>query len=60
MKIDKMGNITNVFLKSTSSIIELDEAAIESFKQAGPFPNPPKGMIENGYAEIEWGFVVKS
>ncbi len=58
--IDKMGNITNVFLKSTSGIIELDEAAIESFKQAGPFPNPPKGMIENGYAEIEWGFVVKS
>ena len=58
--LDKKGNIVNVFIKSTSCIIELDEAAIESFKQAGPFPNPPQGMIESGYAEIEWGFVVKS
>ena len=58
--IDKKGNITNVSIKNTSGIIELDEAAIESFRQAGPFPNPPKGMMENGYAEIEWGFVVKS
>ncbi len=58
--LDSFGNIVDVLVKSTSGISELDEAAIESFNKAGPFPNPPKGMIINGRAEIEWGFVVKS
>ncbi|MBT7608951.1 MAG: TonB family protein [Bacteriovoracaceae bacterium] len=57
--IDTLGNIVDVFIKSTSGIRELDDAAIESFNKAGPFPNPPKGMIVDGHAEIEWGFVVK-
>jgi len=40
---------------------ELDDAAIESFNKAGPFPNPPKDLISNsGTAIIKWGFVVKS
>jgi protein TonB len=57
--IDAKGNITKVLLKSTSGINELDEAAIESFNKAGPFPNPPSGMLINGEATIEWGFVVR-
>lgn len=60
IKIDEKGNIVNILVKGTSGISELDDAAIESFNKAGPFPNPPKGMIQNGYAYIEWGFVVKS
>ncbi len=58
--LDTQGNIVDVHLKSTSGIRELDDAAIESFNKAGPFPNPPKGMMINGRAKIEWGFVVKS
>ena len=58
--IDSKGNIVDVYLKSTSGVQELDDAAIESFNKAGPFPNPPKGMLKNGRAKIEWGFVVKS
>ncbi len=57
--IDSKGNIVGVHLKSTSGVQELDDAAIESFNKAGPFPNPPKGMLVNGRAIIEWGFVVK-
>jgi len=57
--IDSKGNIIGVILKSTSGIQELDDAAIESFNKAGPFPNPPKGMLVDGKAIIEWGFVVK-
>lgn len=57
--IDSLGNIVEVLVKSTSGVSELDDAAIESFNKAGPFPNPPKGMIVNGQATIEWGFVVK-
>lgn len=58
--MDKMGNIVDIMINSTSGVRELDDAAIESFKQAGPFPNPPKGMMRDGLAQIEWGFVVKS
>ncbi|MCO4792649.1 MAG: TonB family protein [Bacteriovoracaceae bacterium] len=57
--LDNMGNIVDVWVKSTSGIKELDDAAIEAFNEAGPFPNPPKGMMKNGQAMIEWGFVVK-
>jgi len=57
--INKKGEIIEVFLKSRSGIKELDEAAIESFNNAGPFPNPPKGFVKNGRGKIEWGFIVK-
>jgi len=57
--LDGKGNTIRVNLKSGSGIKELDDAAIESFNRAGPFPNPPKGMMKNGEATIEWGFVVK-
>jgi TonB family protein len=58
--LDKKGNILQVRLKSTSGVDELDEAAVESFNKAGPFPNPPKEMLKAGKALIEWGFVVKT
>lgn len=58
--MDANGNILDVRVRNASGIIELDEAAIESFNRAGPFPNPPEGMVMNGRVQIEWGFVVKS
>jgi TonB family protein len=57
--LDERGTIVDVHVKSTSGVKELDDAAIEAFNEAGPFPNPPKGMMVNGRAQIEWGFVVK-
>lgn len=58
--LDNKGNILQVKLKSTSGVEELDQAAVESFNKAGPFPNPPKEMLRSGKARIEWGFVVKT
>lgn len=58
--LNDQGEIVKVKVNSTSGIKELDHAAIESFNQAGPFPNPPKGMVKNGVAVIEWGFVVNT
>lgn len=58
--IDDKGNIVRINVKGSSGVQELDDAAIESFNKAGPFPNPPSGMMKNGLAVIEWGFVVKS
>ena len=60
ISLNSKGEIVKVRIKSTSGLKELDEAAVKSFNQAGPFPNPPKGMIKNGYATIEWGFVVNT
>ena len=58
--LNAKGEIVAVNIKSPSGVKELDDAAIESFNQAGPFPNPPKDLVRNGRAVIEWGFVVKS
>ncbi len=58
--IDHKGQIMDVHVQGSSGVSELDKAAIEAFNRAGPFPNPPTGMLQGGMAEIEWGFVVKS
>ena len=54
------GEIIGVKILGASGVKELDDAAIESFNQAGPFPNPPQELLVNGKATIDWGFVVKS
>ncbi|MFL5783399.1 MAG: TonB family protein [Bacteriovoracaceae bacterium] len=58
--LNAKGEIVGVKILGTSGVRELDDAAIESFNQAGPFPNPPKDLLKGGLATIEWGFVVKS
>ncbi len=58
--LNTKGEIIGVKIVGASGVKELDDAAIESFNQAGPFPNPPKDLLVNGKATIEWGFVVKS
>lgn len=58
--MNEKGHIIDVKVLGASGVKELDDAAIESFNQAGPFPNPPKELLVNGKATIEWGFVVKS
>lgn len=58
--LNAKGEITAVKIMGASGVKELDDAAIESFNQAGPFPNPPKDLLVNGFATIQWGFIVKS
>ena len=58
--LNSRGEIVGVKILGASGVKELDDAAIESFNQAGPFPNPPKELLVNGKATIDWGFVVKS
>lgn len=58
--MNEKGEIVHVKVKSSSGVRELDDAATESFNSAGPFPNPPSGLLVNGKATIEWGFVVQS
>jgi protein TonB len=58
--LDSAGEIIGIEILGTSGIKELDDAAIESFNEAGPFPNPPKELIVDGRVILEWGFVVES
>jgi protein TonB len=58
--LNDKGNILDIKIEGTSGVRELDQAAVDSFNKAGPFPNPPKGLLIGGRAVISWGFVVKS
>jgi len=59
--LNDAGTLVKVQILSESGVRDLDEAAVEAFRQAAPFPNPPKGMIENdGTIKIRWDFVVES
>ncbi len=58
--LNENGEIVTVKILGASGVKELDDAAIESFNQAGPFPNPPEDLLVNGKVTIDWGFVVKS
>ena len=58
--LDEKGEIVDVSVNSPSGVRELDNAAIKTFNQAGPFPNPPKGMLKQGKAKIKWSFVVNT
>lgn len=58
--MNSKGKIIDVEVLGSSGIKEFDDAAIESFNEAGPFPFPPKDLIVDGRVVIEWGFVVQS
>jgi TonB family protein len=58
--LDENGDIISINILETSGVKELDDAAVESFNEAGPFPNPPREMLVDGRAILEWGFVVET
>ncbi len=59
--LNDAGTLVKVQVIGESGVRDLDEAAVEAFRQAAPFPNPPKGMVENdGTIKIRWDFVVES
>jgi TonB family protein len=52
------GRLGNVALALPSGLEFLDDAAIEAFKEAEPFPNPPRQLIEaNGHINFGFGFM---
>jgi TonB family protein len=52
------GNLSNISLALPSGLEFLDDEAIEAFKQAGPFPNPPRQLVEaNGTINFGFGFL---
>ncbi len=59
--LDGKGLLVKVQVLGASGVRDLDDVAVEAFKAAAPFPNPPKGIIESdGTVKIQWDFVVES
>ncbi|MCB0393460.1 MAG: energy transducer TonB [Bdellovibrionales bacterium] len=59
--LNNEGTLVAVKIVDPSGEIELDQAAIEAFKAAAPFPNPPDGLVENdGTVKIRWDFILEA
>ncbi len=57
--LDEKGQISKISKLTSSGYIELDEAAVEAFQTAAPFPNPPKAMLDDdGFVRINWDFIL--
>ncbi len=60
VKIDASGNLKDVDISQSSGVEFLDRVAIDAFKSAQPFPNPPKGLIDkNGEITFNFGFYIE-
>lgn len=59
--LNKQGTLMKVQVLTASGVNDLDDAATEAFRSAAPFPNPPKGIVEDdGTVKIRWDFVLES
>ena len=59
--LNPAGQLVKVQVISDSGVKDLDDAAIEAFRMAAPFPNPPKGIIDpDGTVKIRWDFILES
>ncbi len=59
--LDSRGQLEHIEIVSGSGSAPLDEAVVQAFRLAGPFPNPPEGLIEkDGRVYLpEMGFTVQ-
>ncbi len=59
--LNSQGNLVTVKIVGESGVLDLDEAAVEAFRSAAPFPNPPRGMIgKDGNVQITWDFILEA
>lgn len=59
--LNQKGQLVKVQVLSDSGIRDLDDAAIEAFQEAAPFPNPPAGIVDtDGTIKIRWDFILEA
>lgn len=46
VSLSRVGEIERIVVTAPSGVSELDEEAIRAFRAAGPFPNPPDGLVQ--------------
>ncbi len=56
--LDQNGNVSRLVTVRNSGAGFLDDEARRAFKAAGPFPNPPSGLLDdNGLVTFKFGFL---
>jgi protein TonB len=59
--LNQKGELEAVEVIGESGVKDFDDAAVEAFKAAAPFPNPPKGIVEkDGRIRIRWDFILEA
>jgi len=59
--LNDKGTLERIQVVGPSGLEDLDDAAVEAFRAAAPFPNPPKGIIEgDGKIRIRWDFILEA
>lgn len=59
IKLSRDGKLSDVRVEQTSGVDFLDHVAVEAFRKAQPFPNPPTGIMdEDGNIRFNFQFVV--
>jgi TonB family protein len=46
VSLSRKGGLEKIVVTTPSGVVELDDEAIRAFRSAGPFPNPPDGLIQ--------------
>lgn len=46
VSLSRKGELTKILVTTPSGVVELDDEAVRAFKSAGPFPNPPDGLVQ--------------
>ncbi len=55
--LDGQGELVDVEVAKSSGVQFFDDVAIQSFRDASPFPNPPAGLVEpDGRIYFQFGF----
>jgi TonB family protein len=59
--LNDQGEVVRVRMVGSSGTIDLDQIAIDALNRAGPYPNPPQGLINSSrQVEIRWDFILKT
>jgi len=59
--LNTKGEIVKVQMLEESGTHDLDQAAVDALNKAGPYPNPPKGLVDTqGLVQIRWDFILKT
>jgi TonB family protein len=58
--LDERGRVANISIEKSCGLDFLDLEAVESFKRAQPFPNPPAGLLEDdSKVRFKFGFFME-
>ena len=58
--LDREGKLIRVQVLGASGMKDLDDAGVEAFQAAAPFPNPPAGIVDaDGTIKINWEFILE-